>query len=89
MSVLSFLNRNKKPAAPAEPSAEEIDEAIEDVSMSEDLIPPPKITCGELELINTDDATAAVIMAIVSNKTDIPLHRLNFIRIKLLEDTSA
>ena len=41
---------------------------------------------GELELVETDEATAAVIMAIVSSKTDIPLNKLNFIRIRLLEE---
>lgn len=41
---------------------------------------------GELELVETDEATAAVIMAIVSSKIDIPLNKLNFIRIRLLEE---
>ncbi len=41
---------------------------------------------GELELVDTDEPTAAVIMAIISDKTDIPLNRLRFIRIKKLED---
>ncbi len=41
---------------------------------------------GELELVETDEPTAAVIMAIISDKTDIPLNRLQFIRIKKLED---
>lgn len=47
---------------------------------------PPTRSDGELELINTDEATAAVIMAIVSDQTDIPLNRLNFIRIRQLEE---
>lgn len=47
---------------------------------------PPNRSNGELELINTDEATAAVIMAIVSDQTDIPLNRLNFIRIRQLEE---
>lgn len=47
---------------------------------------PPNRSNGELELINTDEATAAVIMAIVSDQTDIPLNRLNFIRIEQLEE---
>jgi Na+-transporting methylmalonyl-CoA/oxaloacetate decarboxylase gamma subunit len=47
---------------------------------------PPNRSNGELELINTDEATAAVIMAIVSDKADIPLNRLNFIRIEQLEE---
>lgn len=46
-------------------------------------------THGELELVETDEPTAAVIMAIVSDKTDIPLNRLRFIRIKKLEDDQS
>lgn len=38
------------------------------------------------ELIGTEEKEAAVIMAIVSNKTGIPLNRLAFKSIKLMED---
>ncbi len=41
---------------------------------------------GSLELIGTDEATAAVIMAIVSDKSGIPLNRLEFKSIRLLEE---
>ncbi|MEI6578472.1 MAG: hypothetical protein WCN92_03290 [Eubacteriales bacterium] len=41
---------------------------------------------GELMLIKTDDPTAAVIMAIISNQSKIALNRLSFKSIKLLED---
>ncbi len=37
-------------------------------------------------LINVDEPTAACIMAIVSNRSGIPLERLRFRSIKLLED---
>lgn len=40
---------------------------------------------GEVELINTDEKTAAVIMAIVSEKSGIPLNRLSFKSIRLME----
>ncbi len=50
-------------------------------------IPMPEgMNQGQLELIDTDEKTAAVIMAIVSNKSGIPLNRLSFKSIKLLED---
>lgn len=45
---------------------------------------PESMTQGEIELIGTDEKTAAVIMAIVSEKSGIPLNRLNFKSIKLL-----
>lgn len=47
---------------------------------------PAGMNQGQLELIDTDEKTAAIIMAIVSNKSGIPLNRLSFKSIKLLED---
>lgn len=41
---------------------------------------------GDLELVGVDEKTAAVIMAIVSNKSGIPLNRLQFKSITLMED---
>lgn len=64
------------PATPAAPAAS----APAGVPM------PAGMNQGELELINTDEKTAAVIMAIVSDKSGIPLNRLSFESIKLVED---
>ena len=47
---------------------------------------PDGMNNGEVDLIGVDEKTAAVIMAIVSNQTDIPLNRLSFKSIKLIED---
>lgn len=47
---------------------------------------PSGMNQGELELIGTDEKTAAIIMAIVSDKSGIPLNRLSFKSIKLMED---
>ena len=47
---------------------------------------PAGMNQGELELIDTDEKTAAVIMAIVSDKSGIPLNRLSFKSIKLMEE---
>ena len=47
---------------------------------------PAGMNQGELELVGTDEKTAAVIMAIVSDKSGIPLNRLSFKSIKLMED---
>lgn len=41
---------------------------------------------GELELIGVDEPTAAMLMALVSYKTEIPLNRLAFRSIRLVED---
>ena len=43
-------------------------------------------SAGKLDLIDVDEPTAAVIMAIVSDQSGIPLNRLNFKSIKKLED---
>lgn len=40
---------------------------------------------GEVKLYNTDEKTAAVIMAIVSKESGIPLNRLKFNSIKLTD----
>ncbi len=47
---------------------------------------PAAVSQGQVELIDTDEKEAAVIMAIVSNKTGIPLERLSFKSIKLLDE---
>lgn len=41
---------------------------------------------GNLTLINVEDEEAVIIMAIVSNQTGVPLNRLQFNSIRLLED---
>ncbi len=47
---------------------------------------PAGMMQGDVELIDTDEKTAAVIMAIVSDKSGIPLNRLSFKSIRLMED---
>lgn len=47
---------------------------------------PDNESQGNLELIGVDEATAAMLMALVSYKTDIPLNRLAFRSIKLVEE---
>ena len=47
---------------------------------------PDNESQGELELIGVDEATAAMLMALVSHKTEIPLNRLAFRSIRLVED---
>ena len=47
---------------------------------------PEGMNQGDVELVDTDEKTAAVIMAIVSQQSGIPLNRLKFNSIKLKED---
>ena len=46
---------------------------------------PDGMNQGDVELIDTDEKTAAVIMAIVSQQSGIPLNRLSFKSISLKE----
>ena len=46
---------------------------------------PESASAGDLDLYNVDEKTAAVIMAIVSNESGIPLNRLLFKSIKAIE----
>lgn len=71
---------NKGKTASAAPSAAIPAAAPQGIPM------PEGMNQGELELINTDEKTAAIIMAIVSDKSGIPLNRLAFKSIKLMED---
>jgi Na+-transporting methylmalonyl-CoA/oxaloacetate decarboxylase gamma subunit len=47
----------------------------------------PSISLGELKLVGVDDKTAAMIMAIVSHETSIPLSELCFKSIKAMEQS--
>lgn len=47
---------------------------------------PENESQGHLELVGVDEATAAILMALVSYKTEIPLNRLAFRSIKLVEE---
>jgi hypothetical protein len=48
----------------------------------------PDLSAGELMLKNVDEKTAAMIMAIVSDESNIPLSELRFKSIKLIEEES-
>lgn len=61
-------------------------EAEEEKAASEAVPMPDGMNQGEVELVGTDEKTAAVVMAIVSQKSGIPLNRLAFKSIKLLDD---
>lgn len=43
----------------------------------------PEISCGELKLYDVDERTAAMVMAIVSDESGIPLNELIFKSIKV------
>ena len=57
----------------------------EDAKPQAGVAPPENQTLGTLELYKTDEKTAAVIMAIVSKESGVPLNRLRCNSIKLIE----
>ncbi len=50
---------------------------------------PSNMSQGTLMLENVDEPTAAVIMAVVSHQSGIPLNRLEFVSIREVESTKA
>lgn len=48
--------------------------------------PAPAAPSAGVQLVGVDEPTAAVVMAIVSNESGIPLNRLSFKSIKITED---
>ena len=62
------------------------EEAVEAAPTTTGVALPDTQSAGKLDLVNVDDKTAAVIMAIVSNESGIPLNRLQFNSIKKIEE---
>lgn len=75
--VTSIEGKGKEAAAPAAVSAPAPAPAKEEEK-------PSKPWDGKLQLIDVDEETAACIMAIISDETDIPLDELQFRRIQAL-----
>lgn len=73
--IISVFGKRKKADEPAPAETAPAPEAM-----------PASAPVNGPVLKDVDDPTAAVIMAIVSNKSGIPLERLSFKSIKLLED---
>lgn len=75
--VMAIEGKNKEvpAAAPTTPAAPEPAKEEEK---------PSKPWDGKLQLIDVDEETAACIMAIISDETDIPLDELQFRRIQAL-----
>ncbi|NMP38429.1 MAG: hypothetical protein GX051_09985 [Clostridiales bacterium] len=70
---------------PAKAAAAEIPVQLAEAAVSAPA-PAAVFAPNEVSLVNTDEQTAAMIMAIVSNESDIPLNHLAFKSIKLVEE---
>jgi len=76
-AVLGSAAKKTSSAAKPEPPAATSQQTVK--------TPETKDSSNQVELIDVDDATAAVIMAIVSHETGIPLSNLEFKYIKLVQ----
>lgn len=84
--ILSKLVRAVESAAKKkEKKGEAVPEPNFEKQISKGSALPDTQSAGKLDLYKTDEKTAAVIMAIVSNESGIPLNRLQFNSIKLIE----
>ena len=73
-SIISSIKAKKKPAE---------ENIVIDNSVSAPIF---NGSCGELKLVNTDERTAAMIMAIVAEQTETPLNELRFVSIEKKEE---
>lgn len=78
-AVIKRIGGNKKAAAPAAPAAPVAAPAAP-------ALQPTGIWGGSVKLKNVDEPTAAMIMAIVSDQSGIPLAELEFKTISLVEN---
>ncbi len=84
VAVLMLLAVIIKFAANGAQKARAKRETSQDVQC-EDCVPADRSAQGELELVCTDERTAALIMGIVSFESGIPLDELVFNSIKLID----
>ena len=77
-----LLNRLSAQKAPV--SANPVPAAAAKAPAAEPAVPAVMATTGDLTLRDVDDQTAALLMAIISDQTQIPLNELRFKSIKCL-----
>ncbi|MGN0570775.1 MAG: OadG family transporter subunit [Candidatus Fimenecus sp.] len=83
--ICAVENKTKKKTSPAL-KATQTESAPANVSAAPKGTPlPDTCSAGQLDLYDVDEKTAAVIMAIVSHESGIPLNRLQFKSIKAIE----
>lgn len=83
--LLSKAVRAVESAAKKNKKSDDVPTAVAAPAASGSALPSTQ-SAGKLDLVNVDDKTAAVIMAIVSNESGIPLNRLQFNSIKKIEE---
>ena len=88
IKLMWVFEKKEQPAAPAAASATAAAPAPAAVpAPAPAAAPAPAPGCaGELKLYDTDDRTAAMIMAIVADETGIPINELRFKSIREVKD---
>ncbi|MGN0520712.1 MAG: OadG family transporter subunit [Candidatus Fimenecus sp.] len=84
-AVRAVESKTKKKASPAPKSAKTESEPTKASAAPTGTPLPETCSAGQLDLYDVDEKTAAVIMAIVSHESGIPLNRLQFKSIKAIE----
>ncbi len=77
--ISSAVKGNKTTSLPTETKPAPVAKPVADT-------PKAETTTGDLVIEGADDETAAVIMAIVSHESGVPLNRLSFKSIRLMEE---
>ncbi|MDR2525172.1 MAG: OadG family protein [Oscillospiraceae bacterium] len=75
---------NKAAALPPLPAVE-AEERAQSAALPTAALPESE-SQGKLELVETDEETAAILMAIISDRSGIPLNHLAFKRIRLIRE---
>ena len=85
MCIIKLMWVFEKKEQPAAPAAAPAPAAVPAPAPAAAPAPAPGCA-GELKLYNTDDRTAAMIMAIVADETGIPINELRFKSIREVKD---
>ena len=83
LGLSSFFKKNKKEKSEAPSKQETVAEVISETPVITETKPQESVYTGYVTLEGLSEQDAAVIMAITSHKTGIPLERLGFCSIRL------
>ena len=83
LGLSSFFKKNKKEKEETPEKHEAVAEVIQEAPVVAETTPQDSVYTGYVTLEGLSEQDAAVVMAITSHKTGIPLERLGFCSIKL------
>ena len=83
LGLSSFFKKNKKEKSEAPEKQEAVSEVISETPVITETKPQESVYTGYVTLEGLSEQDAAVVMAITSHKTGIPLEKLGFCSIRL------